>query len=104
MLIQSHNGYIQLLPALPDNWSEGSFTGLRTRGGFEIDAKWKNGQLTLAIIKADVAESFKLMVLDYVTIVSVNKKKMDIESGFISINLNRGEKIKIEFNPNTILD
>lgn len=45
MLIQSHNGEIHLLPALPDALSTGSITGVRTRGGFILDFSWEDGQL-----------------------------------------------------------
>lgn len=46
MLLQSHGGYIEILPSLPDAWASGSFKGIKARGNFEIEAEWDNGEIT----------------------------------------------------------
>jgi alpha-L-fucosidase 2 len=62
MLLQSHDGAIHFLPALPDEWKNGEITGLRTPGGFEVNCKWENGQLIKAEIKSTLGGNCRIRV------------------------------------------
>ena len=60
MLLQSHDGAVHLLPALPDAWSEGEVSGLRARGAFTVDMKWSKGELTEAVIVSGIGGKLRL--------------------------------------------
>ena len=70
MLLQSQNGDINLLPALPSAWKSGKITGLKARGNYEVDIEWANGELVKASIrtlsgnKPVVRVKSKLMQID----------------------------------------
>ena len=60
MLVQSHEGVLDLLPALPAEWPKGKVSGIRARGGFTVSAEWDNGHLVRVEIHAARAASTKI--------------------------------------------
>lgn len=84
MLLQSHAGYIQLLPALPDVWPTGSVSGLKARGNFEITCKWAEGKIEEAIIHSLAGQLCKIRTTHPVTILK-GKREIDRSE---PINLN----------------
>lgn len=60
MLLQSHDGAVHLLPALPDAWRKGSVSGLVARGGFVVDMEWEGVQLSHATIHARLGGNLRL--------------------------------------------
>ncbi|HCC71674.1 MAG TPA: hypothetical protein DEQ09_11060, partial [Bacteroidales bacterium] len=74
MLIQSHNGYIEFLPALPDSWPEGTFRGLKARGAFEIDLEWEENDWTKAIISSQKGISCTVKSRSRISVLLDNQK------------------------------
>ena len=61
MLVQSHDGTVHLLPALPDVWANGEVSGLKTRGGFEVvSMKWEKGQLSQLVVRSALGGNLRL--------------------------------------------
>ena len=79
MLLQSHEGYIEPLPALPKAWKNGSYDGLMARGNFQISAQWKDGKAVSFCIVSNKGEICRL-------------KYTGIENA--SITDNRGKTVK----------
>lgn len=81
MLVQSTPESITLIPALPLEWSDGEVKGLRARGGFTIDMKWKNGEVTEATVTSPTGGTTNLIA----------------NGTTAKIELNRGEAVTISF-------
>ena len=60
MLLQSHEGYIAPLPALPSAWKNGKYTGLVARGNFEVSVEWREGKATSMEIRSRSGEVFRM--------------------------------------------
>ncbi|QTE38642.2 glycoside hydrolase family 95 protein [Mucilaginibacter gossypii] len=74
MLLQSQDGEIELLPALPDAWADGSVKGIKARGNFEVTIDWKKGKLSKATIKSNMGGICRLRTPIPVKIVETGSK------------------------------
>ncbi|CAH0296776.1 glycoside hydrolase family 95 protein [Chryseobacterium sp. Bi04] len=70
MLLQSYDGYLYILPALPDALPNGSVKGLKARGGFEVDMDWKNSKLTKLVIKSTLGGNARIRIAKDVMVAS----------------------------------
>lgn len=100
MLIQSHEAYVEFLPALPDKWKTGYFKGLCIRGGAEADLKWKNGNVKYIKLIATADNEYTLKLPE--NFINIKLKKNDQlfkteikEYNFIKVKLQKGEKLEI---------
>lgn len=104
MLIQSQNGVIDLLPALPHAWSSGKFSGLRARGGATVSVAWKHRIITQATIKATLSGTKLIQAPPGLTLSSIKcdgrnvawKKTEDNQIKFKAV---RGKTYLMKFRP-----
>ena len=100
LLIQSHQGYVEVFPAVPDSWKEVSFRTLKTEGGFLVSAQRQEGKLKELKVRATVAGRFLLKK-------SVNMgsfkssgpaKIVERKDGLLQVDLKKGEEIVLNFD------
>lgn len=101
MLVQSQTGSIELLPALPSAWKNGSFKGLKVRGGGEVSAKWAEGKLTEAGLKAIVPGTFRIKLPSDSQNMSIriNQKpvSLPVAGGILTVDLTDGDSLLLKF-------
>jgi alpha-L-fucosidase 2 len=77
MLLQSHQGFIELLPAIPDAWADGEFHGLRARGGFEVSLRWAQGIPVQAVVHS--LKGGRCRILGSDRLLSVSSKDIAVD-------------------------
>lgn len=89
MLLQSHEGYIEPLPAIPDNWKKGSFNGLMARSNFEVSATWENSTIQSLQILSNKGELCRIKLREAATAQVIDE---------------RNKPVKLKFSGNDILE
>lgn len=86
MLLQSHEGYVHLLPALPDEWKDGCFHGLTARGGHTVSATWEDRRIKNITVSSKKDTTLKLYVGE-------GYSSPEISNGFMEIKTKAGETL-----------
>lgn len=92
MLVQGHEGYIEFLPCLPEQWSTGSYRGLCVKGGAEVSASWNKSVINEASLKATAHNVFTVKVPQGYTI-TLNGNPVDLtpENGILTLSMLKGD-------------
>lgn len=98
MLVQSNEGIIQILPALPSEWGTGEFRGVCARGAFELDLAWKDGTIKTIDILSKAGQICKINSVAAVK-VSVNDKEIQVSKGdgFVEFHTVKGQQYHLEY-------
>jgi len=101
MLVQAHEGYIEFLPSLPNQWETGYFKGLCVPGGAEIDLTWEKSKVKNAVIKITADNEFKIKKPNSQSNMKIMKNGKTINlnadvNEVITLNLKKGDVLKIQ--------
>lgn len=98
MLVQSHDGFIRLLPALPNDWQSGEFKGVCARGGFELDFKWAEGKITQVRVLSKAGGDCRIAVGRPVSIISgaSSIRATDLAGGVVEFPTIKGQSYELQ--------
>lgn len=96
MLLQSQDGFIHLLPALPDTWKEGSYYGLKTRGGATVDLVWREGKAVQATITGGWQHALKLKCPKGIRKVTINGVPCQLKP-MLELQIEQGKRMTLLF-------
>jgi alpha-L-fucosidase 2 len=98
MLLQSHQGYLHFLPALPSDWSAGRFKGVCARGGFELDYSWENSNLVKVDVLSKTGNTCAIKTNKRLKVTSGGKKVSSSlpKNGIVTFATSKGKRYTIE--------
>ena len=96
LLIQSHKGYIEVFPAVPESWKDISFNTLRTEGAFLVSARKANGIIDQIIMTAEAGGKLSLKLPFKTFYITDDQKEYEVLSGILKADMKKGETIIIK--------
>ncbi len=100
MLVQAHEGYVEMLPCLPEEWKDGCFKGLCVKGGAEVSAEWKDRVITEASFRATSDNLFKWKIphgKSYTVRLNGKKIQQNLdENGCVAVYMKQGDILDLK--------
>lgn len=99
MIVQSHKGYVEILPALPSTWLKGSISGIRVRGGFEVSIRWEQMQVKQLDVTCHTGDIFTLKSDKAAKVQEAGQeaRNLQVVDGFISFKMSKNQTYVLIF-------